>query len=201
MESAVLQEKQATISESFTLQGYIESGEFSYPLGKAPIRLKALFAREAAAYLHDTPAPGTLSLTDYDEATVLLEAEVADSRQLRWWLRGFGDEVVYGHSVAQHIDYDLNSALQKNSHMLHLEFAGGMEVSNGNSGFEGIHRGFRHGATLRCFPGCCSARYRPRWRRVSGMRPEKTITQKEMPTDETKRGSPVAVSSGLCKRF
>jgi hypothetical protein len=72
-----------------------------------------LFAREAAAYLHDTPAPGTLSLTDYDEATVLLEAEVADSRQLRWWLRGFGDEVVYGHSVAQHIDYDLNSALQK----------------------------------------------------------------------------------------
>ena len=93
MESAVLQEKLATIPESFTLQGYIESGEFSYPLGKETIRLKALFAREAAAYLHDTPAPGTLSLTDYDESTVLLEAEVADSRQLRWWLRGFGDEV------------------------------------------------------------------------------------------------------------
>ena len=64
-----------------------------YPLGKETIRLKALFAREAAAYLHDTPVPGTLSLTDYDEATVLLEAEVADSRQLRWWLRGFSDEV------------------------------------------------------------------------------------------------------------
>ena len=24
---------------------------------------------------------------------VLLEAETADSRQLRWWLRGFGDDV------------------------------------------------------------------------------------------------------------
>ena len=93
MEEVMLQDKPATVPEGFTVQGYIESGEFSYPLGSKTIRLKALFSREAATYLHDTPAPGTLALSDHDDDTLLLEAELADSRQLRWWLRGFGDEV------------------------------------------------------------------------------------------------------------
>lgn len=44
-------------------------------MGKETIRLKALFDRDAAAYLHETPLPGLLSLTeDAEEETVLLEA-------------------------------------------------------------------------------------------------------------------------------
>lgn len=93
METVTLLGSAVTVPAGFTLQSYIESGEFSYPVGKETIRLKALFDRDAAAYLYETPLPGTISLTDMDEDKVLLEAEVLDSRQLRWWLRGFGDQV------------------------------------------------------------------------------------------------------------
>jgi len=93
MESASLLDKPATVPEGFSVQGYIESGEFSYPIGGRKIRMKALFDRDAAAYLHETPVPGTLSLADHDGDTMLLEAEVEDSHQLRWWLKGFGAQV------------------------------------------------------------------------------------------------------------
>ncbi len=94
MEEATMLDKPVTVPEGFSLQRYIESGEFSYPVGKETIRLKALFDKDAAAYLHETPLPGLFSLTDDEkEETVLLEAEVLDSLQLRWWLRGFGDSV------------------------------------------------------------------------------------------------------------
>jgi len=93
MESAQLLDKAATVLEGFSVQGYIESGEFSYPIGGRIVRLKALFDQAAAAYLHETPLPGTLSLTDHDEDTIRLEADVEDSHQLRWWLKGFGSQV------------------------------------------------------------------------------------------------------------
>jgi predicted DNA-binding transcriptional regulator YafY len=93
MESATLLSSDCVIPKGFSLQLYIENGEFSYPVGKDTIRLKALFARSEAAYLYETPPPGTVSLTDHDAETVLLEAELPDSLQLRWWLKGFGDNV------------------------------------------------------------------------------------------------------------
>lgn len=93
METATLLDEPATLPEGFSLQSYIESGEFSYPVGKHMLRLKALFSKSAAAYLAETPLPGTISLSEEYEGEVLLEAEVQDSRQLRWWLKGFGDEV------------------------------------------------------------------------------------------------------------
>lgn len=93
LEDVVLSETMAIIPEGFTLQGYIESGGFSFPVTKETIRLKALFERNAAAHLHESPLTGTVSLKDYDEERVLLEAEVLVDRQLRCWLRGFGAQV------------------------------------------------------------------------------------------------------------
>lgn len=93
MESATILGIPSTVPEGFSIQGYIGSGEFSYPIGGNKIRLKALFDRHAAAYLHETPLPGTLTLVDHDDDTILLEAEIEDSHQLRWWLKGFGPQV------------------------------------------------------------------------------------------------------------
>jgi predicted DNA-binding transcriptional regulator YafY len=93
MESATMLDKEASDLEGFSVQGYIESGEFSYPIGGKKIRLKALFDRDAAAYLHETPVPGTLALTEHDEEYLMLEADIEDSHQLRWWLKGFGAHV------------------------------------------------------------------------------------------------------------
>lgn len=93
MEQATILNEDATVPAGFTLQAYIESGEFSYPVTNKTLRIKACFRREAASYLRDTPLPGTISLNGCDDGRVLLEAEMQDSYQLRWWLRGFGDEV------------------------------------------------------------------------------------------------------------
>lgn len=93
MEEATILDEQAAVPAGFSLQAYIESGEFSYPVHNENLRIKAYFRREAAAYLRDTPLPGTISLCDCDDRRVLLEAEVQDNCQLRWWLRGFGEDV------------------------------------------------------------------------------------------------------------
>lgn len=94
IEEVTLLEKPATIPEGFTLQGYIESGEFSYPVMKVEnIRLKALFQRKASAHLHEIPITGKVRLKEFDDDRVLLEAEVLVDRKLRCWLRGFGAEV------------------------------------------------------------------------------------------------------------
>lgn len=93
MVSATLLQTKVTEPPGFTLQNYIENGEFSYPMTQETIRLKANFDRDAAVYLRETPLKGTVSLTDIDEDTMQLEAEVLNSYQLRWWLRSFGDMV------------------------------------------------------------------------------------------------------------
>ena len=94
IEEVILLEKSATIPEGFTLQGYIESGEFIYPVMKVEnIRLKALFQRKASAHLHEIPITGKVRLKEFDDDRVLLEAEVLVNRELRCWLRGFGAEV------------------------------------------------------------------------------------------------------------
>lgn len=94
IEEVKLLEKPAKIPEGFTLQGYIESGEFSYPVMKVEnIRLKAIFDRKAAAYLHEMPTSENVRLKDFDDKRILLEAEVLVNRKFRCWLRGFGAEV------------------------------------------------------------------------------------------------------------
>jgi predicted DNA-binding transcriptional regulator YafY len=93
MTSATILNEPVLIPKGFSLQGYIEGGEFGYPLGTEIIRLKALFDKESATYLRETPVPGTVTLEDYGEERVLLEADVRDSLQLRWWLKRFGDYV------------------------------------------------------------------------------------------------------------
>ncbi|WP_298432900.1 WYL domain-containing protein [Geobacter sp.] len=93
MEEATMLPVGATIPAGFTLKGYLDKGEFSYPTGEGTIRLKALFDREEAVYLFETRFPGEIKLEETSDGMVLLEAEVEDSYQLRRWLMGFGDGV------------------------------------------------------------------------------------------------------------
>lgn len=90
MEEATILPQGVVIPSGFTLKGYLDKGEFSYPTGEGTIRLKALFAKEEAAYLFETRFPGELKLEETEEGMVLLEAEVEDSYHLRRWLMGFG---------------------------------------------------------------------------------------------------------------
>ena len=88
----LLPDKPVIVPKGFKLQGYIDSGEFGYPLG-GTIQLKALFDKGAVPYLYETKLAPDQKLTERPEGKVLLEATVCDDVQLRWWLKGFGDRV------------------------------------------------------------------------------------------------------------
>ena len=88
----LLPDKQITVPAGYTLDGYIESGEIGYLHGD-PIKLKAVFQRDAAKFLFESNLSKNQQLTQTSDGKVILESTVVDSTQLRWWLRGFGAQV------------------------------------------------------------------------------------------------------------
>ncbi len=82
----------AMVPEGFELGRYIQEGEFMYSVGEQ-IRLEAIFNREAAFHLHETPLSADQMITDLDEARAIVRATVHDTAELRWWLLGFGAQV------------------------------------------------------------------------------------------------------------
>ena len=46
-----------------------------------------------AQHLEECPLPGQKPLRKETDGWLRLHARVADTEQLRWWLRGFGDKV------------------------------------------------------------------------------------------------------------
>lgn len=80
-----------TVPEGFDLDEYINE-ELQFPIG-ADIRLKVLFSdRDDIERLRETPISEDQKITEKNDCW-LLQATVANSYQLRWWLRGYGERV------------------------------------------------------------------------------------------------------------
>lgn len=78
----------------FDLQTYVEEGALGFPeLRGKKLRLKALFTSAAGAHLYESPLCEGQKLMEMPGGRLLLEAEVADTPQLRWWLLGFSHRV------------------------------------------------------------------------------------------------------------
>ena len=93
-ESADISDKPFIATENFDLQHYIETEhQFAYPLQPEPINLKVLFDQSTALHLSETPLSADQKLTPQQNGNVLLEADVTDTLELRWWLQAFGDNV------------------------------------------------------------------------------------------------------------
>jgi len=52
-----------------------------------------LFNARAGEHLFETPLTANQVLTVQDDGKLLLEAEISDTQELRWWLSGFGSAV------------------------------------------------------------------------------------------------------------
>ena len=89
----VLAEK-ARPTSGFNLDRHVRADDaFAYPLSERPISLK-LFANDAVVeHLSESRLSEDQSITPGPDGRTLIEATVADTRELRWWLRGFGDHV------------------------------------------------------------------------------------------------------------
>jgi predicted DNA-binding transcriptional regulator YafY len=67
--------------------------EMSFPVGKS-IKLKVLFFEKSdVVRLEEAPISEDQSVRELSNGAYEVTATVADSMQLRWWLKGFGSRV------------------------------------------------------------------------------------------------------------
>ncbi len=57
------------------------------------IKLRAVFSKAAALHLTESKLSADQKITRKKEGGVLIEATIADTAELRWWLLGFGSAV------------------------------------------------------------------------------------------------------------
>ena len=94
MSSPELLDDPVTTPHGFRLAAHIrEDQRFSYPLTTDKLQLKALFEAETAVHLTECRLSTDHRATEQPDGRVLIEATVADTADLRWWLLGFGGEV------------------------------------------------------------------------------------------------------------
>lgn len=93
MVSAQVLESLVQRPADFSLDAYIAQGGFGIPYTQLQIQLEAEFLRHIAIHLRESPIAYDQVIEDVDEDNVLLRATVADTLELRIWLRSFGDEV------------------------------------------------------------------------------------------------------------
>lgn len=93
VKSATIQEEACRRPEGFSLEAYIAAGDFGYPESSDTIHLEARFTRSAAAHLFECPLADDQRIVPDGVNTVRVSATVLDTKELRWWLLGFGDQV------------------------------------------------------------------------------------------------------------
>ena len=90
--SATITDEPLKITPHFSLQNYLKDEQrFAFPLTDKPIQLKVLFDEQTANHLGETPLVDNQILTPHSDGRILLEAELIDTLELRWWLQGFGE--------------------------------------------------------------------------------------------------------------
>ena len=70
-----------------------DDGPFAYPASGDKLELRALFHAGAGAHLTESRLAPDHRVTQQDDGRVLVEATVADTAELRWWMAGFGSLV------------------------------------------------------------------------------------------------------------
>jgi predicted DNA-binding transcriptional regulator YafY len=76
----------------FDLDEHIASGHMGFGAGNM-VRLEAIFDKEVAEHLHESPLSADQRLVALDEKRMKLMATVPHNQQLEWWLLGFGEKV------------------------------------------------------------------------------------------------------------
>lgn len=94
MRDARLLDEPANIIGDFDLARYIEEEQgFAYPVSNKTMKLRALFSANAALHLAESKLSDDQRITAKRDGRMLVEATVADTAELRWWLLGFGGQV------------------------------------------------------------------------------------------------------------
>jgi predicted DNA-binding transcriptional regulator YafY len=92
MQSARLLDTLAVVPDDFDLDAYIAAGGLGYQVGSI-ILLEAELTAAVAAILTETPLSADQALQELSSGRFHLTASVADTKELRAWLRGFGRNI------------------------------------------------------------------------------------------------------------
>jgi len=84
----------AEAPDDFKLDHVIDSGSFDYAdFEDKKIRLTVIFEPVAAKHLSESPLSDDQTMFEKRDGRIQITATVKDTRQLKWWLLGFGDQV------------------------------------------------------------------------------------------------------------
>jgi predicted DNA-binding transcriptional regulator YafY len=92
MKSVVRLERSAAIPAHFSLEQHVVEGGMGFRYGQ-PIALKFLMRRQAAVTVREAPLSPNQVISEYDEASDLIEVMLADTLELRGWLASYGDQI------------------------------------------------------------------------------------------------------------
>lgn len=92
IQSVTVLDEAAETPATFSIDEVIASGEFGFGRG-LQIQLEAIFYHGTGEHLFETALSADQVLTDLGAGKIQLNATVADTQQLAWWLLGFGDGV------------------------------------------------------------------------------------------------------------
>jgi predicted DNA-binding transcriptional regulator YafY len=90
MVSAAVTDKPRRVPPNFNLGGLVQGGEFDFRLSDTPLALEALLHRTVVVKLSETPLSHDQRIEPDTGDRSRLFATVADTNQLRAWLRSFG---------------------------------------------------------------------------------------------------------------
>jgi predicted DNA-binding transcriptional regulator YafY len=90
---ATLLDEPVARPDGFDIDQYIAAGNLGLPVTGSPIRLEAEFTMRVAGLLQERPLSADQTVTPIDDLRSLVCASVYDTKELRWWLQGFGSEV------------------------------------------------------------------------------------------------------------
>lgn len=91
--TAELLDAQRIIPDGFDLDSYIADGKLGQSVNDEPVQIKLRFNKYDAQHLLETPLSEKQTWTNEGDSSVIIEAEVLNNLELRWWLQGFGSKV------------------------------------------------------------------------------------------------------------
>ncbi len=99
IEEAKVLEEDAIYPEGFNLDSMAERGVWNFGAGEK-IQITLRFTAEAGEHLKETLLSGDQEIEESADGFLTVKATVPDTPQLRWWIRGFGDQVEIQDEIA-----------------------------------------------------------------------------------------------------
>lgn len=113
IQAAKVLDQPSNTPEGFDLKHYISQGALGFE-ENGLIKLVVRFTVPAAEHLWETPLSLDQQIAPDRSGWVRLQATVPDTAQLRWWLKGFGQEVEVLEPISIREEFALLSASMNN---------------------------------------------------------------------------------------